>query len=122
MIHSEGFLRVVNEAKTRIREVTVDEVLERTRRGERFTLIDVREDHEWDAGRAEGAIHIGRGILERDIEKVLPDHGAEIVLYCGGGFRSALSADMLQKMGYTAVFSLAGGIKAWRDQGGPMES
>ena len=120
MIHSQGFLKVVNDAKTRIREISVEEVLEKLKRREGFVFIDVREDHEWNAGHAAGAMHLGRGILERDIERLIPDHGAEVVLYCGGGFRSALSADMLQKMGYTAVSSMAGGFRAWHEKGAPL--
>ncbi len=119
MIHSEGFLKVVNDAKTRVQEISVEEVRARQARGEEFTLIDVREDREWDAGHAEGAIHLGRGIIERDIEHMMPDKGADLVLYCGGGYRSALAADMLQKMGYNRVRSMAGGIRAWRERGGP---
>ena len=121
MIHSEGFLRVVNDARSRIRETTVDAVRLRQQRGESFTLIDIREDHEWAQGRVAGAIHIGRGILERDIEAAIPNHGADIVLYCGGGYRSALSAEMLQKMGYTNVSSMDGGIRLWREKGYPGE-
>ncbi len=119
MIHSEGFLKVVNDAKTRVQEISVEEVRARQAREEKFTLIDVREDREWDAGHAEGAIHLGRGIIERDIEHMMPDKGADLVLYCGGGYRSALAADMLQKMGYNRVKSMAGGIRAWRDRGCP---
>jgi rhodanese-related sulfurtransferase len=121
MEHSPGFLRVVEDAKSRIRETTVDEVLARRARDEAFELIDVREDHEWSAGRAAGARHLGRGILERDIERLVPDLGTPIVLYCGGGFRSALAADMLQRMGYRHVLSLDGGIRAWRSAGAPEE-
>ena len=120
MDHSIGFLRLVDEAKTRVREITVEEVRARLERTEPFTFVDVREDGEWAAGRAAGAMHLGKGIIERDIEKAIPDKDAEIVLYCGGGFRSALAGDMLQKMGYRRVLSMAGGIKAWRDHGYPM--
>lgn len=115
MDHSTRFLAVVEDAKSRVRETTVEEVLARRARGAAFELIDVREDREWNDGHAAGARHLGRGILERDIEKAVPDLDAEIVLYCGGGFRSALAADMLQKMGYRNVWSMAGGIRAWRD-------
>lgn len=121
MIHTEGFLKVVNDSKKRIRQTTVDEVRRRQQRGDSFTLIDVREDHEWADGHVAGAIHMGRGILERDIETAIPDHGADIVLYCGGGFRSALSADMLQQMGYSKVSSMDGGIRVWRERGFPVE-
>ena len=119
MRHSEGFLRLVDEAKTRIREVTVDETRERLAAGRGTRLIDVREDHEWQAGHASGAEHLGKGIIERDIEEAVPDKEAEIILYCGGGYRSALSADALQKMGYTHVYSMAGGWRAWKEAGLP---
>lgn len=121
MKHSERFERLVAEVKPRIHEIACQEVLARQRRGEAFYFVDVREDHEWEAGRAAGSIHIGRGIIERDIEKHFPDYDAEIVLYCGGGYRSALAADNLQKMGYQHVFSMAGGIRAWREMGLPEE-
>jgi rhodanese-related sulfurtransferase len=121
MDHAPGFLAVVKDAKTRIREVTVDDVLARLARGDRFLLIDVREDNEWNAGRIRGARHMGRGVLERDIEKAVPDKGADIVLYCGGGFRSALSADMLGKMGYTHVASMDGGWREWTAKRGPVD-
>ncbi len=120
MQHSEGFLIVVNDAKTRIREISPGETRKKLDTGVVFHFIDVREDHEWAKGRACGAIHMGRGILERDIEQQIPDHDAEIVLYCGGGYRSALSADALQKMGYRKVFSLAGGYKEWCATGFPV--
>lgn len=121
MDHSPKFLEVVRDAKSRVREVTVAQVRERQLRGDTFELIDVREDREWAAGHVAGAKHLGRGILERDIEKAIPDFGREIVLYCGGGFRSALAADMLQKMGYTNVSSMDGGWRAWTDAGHPTE-
>jgi rhodanese-related sulfurtransferase len=120
MDHSERFLKLVNEAKARIHEVTVDEVRAKQQRGEEFVFVDVREDSEWGQGRAEGSIHLGKGIIERDIEKRIPQKHREIVLYCGGGYRSALAADALQRMGYTNVHSMAGGIKTWRDRGLPM--
>lgn len=113
MQHSNGFLQLVNDAKSRIREVTVASVREKLQRGHPFHFIDIREDHEWARGRAEGAVHLGKGIIERDIEGLVPDADEEIVLYCGGGYRSALSADALQRMGYRNVFSLAGGYKEW---------
>ena len=121
MIHSEGFLKVVNDAKSRIRETTTAEVHARRQRGEQFLLVDVREDNEWVQGHITGAVHIGRGILERDVETAVPDRNAEVVLYCGGGYRSALSADMLQKMGYTRVSSMDGGIREWQERGLPTE-
>src|SRR5215472_14868894 len=121
MDHAPRFLRLVDDAKKQVREVGIPEVKARVERGERFHLIDVREDHEWTAGRIRGARHIGRGILERDIEREIPDTGAEIVLYCGGGFRSALAAESLQKMGYTNAVSLAGGWRGWKAAGGPTE-
>jgi rhodanese-related sulfurtransferase len=119
--HTEGFLKVVNDSKSRIRETTPPEVKKRQDAGETFHLVDVREDSEWAAGRAKGAIHIGKGVIERDIEAKIPDKSAKLVLYCGGGFRSALAADMLQRMGYTNVLSMDGGIKAWRELGYPEE-
>jgi len=121
MKHSPGFLKLVDDARTRVREVTVEEVWQRQQRGEPFELVDVREDNEWAQGHAAGARHIGRGVLERDAESLIPDPDREIVLYCGGGFRSALAADNLQKMGYRSVFSMAGGIREWREKGLPEE-
>ena len=117
MQHSEEFLAIANDAKSRVREVSVDETRERLKQG--ATLIDVREDNEWDTDHAEGARHMGRGVIERDIVHDIPDKSAELILYCGGGYRSALAADMLQKMGYTNVFSMAGGWKAWKESGAP---
>ena len=119
MKHSEGFLKIVDDAKTRVREVDVAQTLKRMKEGAR--LIDVREDNEWERGHARGAEHMGRGVIERDIEAAVPEHAAELILYCGGGYRSALAADNLQRMGYTNVYSLAGGWKAWRDAGAPTE-
>lgn len=113
MEHSTGFLNSVNDAKTRVREISVAETQARMRENNDAKLIDVREDNEWDAAHAAGAIHLGKGIIERDIERTVPDKDTELILYCGGGYRSALAADALQKMGYTNVFSLAGGWKAW---------
>ena len=121
MKHSEGFLKIVNDAKTRIKEVTVAETRERLAANRRGLLIDVREDHEWEAAHAAGAIHLGKGIIERDIEAAAPDKSTELVLYCGGGYRSALAADVLQDMGYTNVWSMAGGWKAWQESGAPVE-
>ena len=122
MKHTEGFLKIVNDAKSRIREVTVAESQQRMRESKDVKLIDVREDNEWDAAHAAGAIHLGKGIIERDIETTVPDKNAELILYCGGGYRSALAADVLQSMGYTNVFSMAGGWKAWNEAGGEVET
>jgi rhodanese-related sulfurtransferase len=113
--HSPGFLKLVEEAKQHVREITVADVTEKLRRGDRFHFVDVREESEWAAGRAQGAVHLGKGIIERDVESAIPDKGAEIVLYCGGGFRSALAGDALQRMGYRNVLSMAGGMRAWRE-------
>jgi rhodanese-related sulfurtransferase len=121
MDHSPRFLRIVNETKTRVREVTVDHVLSKLTRGDSFELVDVREDNEWSAGHIKGARHLGRGVLERDIEKAIPDVSREIVLYCGGGFRSALAAESLQRMGYTNVVSMDGGWRTWKERGGATE-
>ena len=121
MDHSSGFLNLVQDAKKRVRETTPEDVRRRQETGERFHLVDVREDNEWDRGRALGAIHMGKGIIERDIERAIPDRGEEIILYCGGGFRSALAADTLAKMGYTNVVSMDGGWKRWRELGFPVE-
>lgn len=117
MKHSEGFLKLVSDAKSRIREVSVDETRARMSADQRVRLIDVREDNEWQAGHAAGAEHLGKGIIERDIEEQVPDKSTELILYCGGGFRSALVADVLQQMGYTNAFSMAGGWKAWKESG-----
>ena len=122
MDHSSGFLNLVQDAKKRVRETTPETVRRRQETGERFHLVDVREDMEWERGHALGAIHIGKGIIERDIERAIPDRGEEIILYCGGGFRSALAADTLAKMGYTNVVSMDGGWKRWRELGYPVES
>ena len=121
MKHSEGFLRVVDDAKSRVREVSVAETQQRMRDDTGVKLIDVREDHEWNDAHAAGAIHLGKGIIERDIEATVPDKDTELILYCGGGFRSALAGDALQEMGYTNVFSMAGGWKAWKEAGGEVE-
>jgi len=122
MAHSPGFLKLVNDAKTRIRELTVEDVRRSRAAGELFYLVDVREDSEWDAGHAAGSIHLGKGIIERDIENAVPDKAAKVVLYCGGGFRSALAADVLQQMGYRNVCSMDGGWRAWNQAGMPVES
>ena len=121
MDHSPRFLKIVDESKRSVREISVEEVRARQQRGEHLRLIDVREDREWDAGRAAGAIHLGKGVIERDVEKAIPDLDEELVLYCGGGFRSALAGDALQKMGYRKVWSMAGGWKAWLAKGLPTE-
>ena len=113
-------MTLVNDAKSRIREVTVAETQQRMRENSGAKLIDVREDNEWDTAHAAGALHLGKGIIERDIETTVPDKSTELILYCGGGYRSALAADALQKMGYTNVFSMAGGWKAWKEEGGPQ--
>jgi rhodanese-related sulfurtransferase len=122
MKHAPEFLKLVEDAKKNIRETTVGVVAERLQKGETFHLVDVREDDEWRAGRARGAIHLGKGVIERDIETKIPDKNAEIILYCGGGFRSALAAEALQKMGYTKVWSMDGGIRAWREAGLPQDT
>lgn len=119
MQHSPEFAALCEEARQRIREVTVEQLAQWRAQGRRVTLVDVREDHEWQAGHVEGAEHLGRGILERDIVQRHPDKAQGLVLYCGGGYRSALAADNLQKMGYRQVFSLAGGWKAWLAAGLP---
>jgi rhodanese-related sulfurtransferase len=121
MKHSPGFLALVTEAKRQVNECTVADVKARLDRGETFHFIDVREDHEYATDHAAGARHLGRGILERDIESLIPEKDAPIVLYCGGGYRSALAAESLQKMGYQQVISMDGGIRAWRDAGYPLE-
>jgi rhodanese-related sulfurtransferase len=120
MQHSPRFLALVNDAKSRIRETNVDAVKERMDRGEKLTIVDVREESEYARDHLPGAIHLGKGIIERDMESRFPDTSTEVILYCGGGFRSALSADALQKMGYTNVISMDGGIRDWRDRGYPL--
>jgi rhodanese-related sulfurtransferase len=122
MKHSEGFLKLVNDAKRRIRELSVPETQKRTAENPAAKLIDVREDTEWQTGHAAGAVHLGKGIIERDIEEKVPDKTTEMILYCGGGYRSALAADVLQRMGYANVFSMAGGWKAWKESGGKIET
>jgi rhodanese-related sulfurtransferase len=120
--HPPRFLRIVDDAKTRVRETNVDEVKKRLDKGDKFLLVDVREESEFAKDHLPGAIHLGKGIIERDIEARVPDLNAELVLYCGGGFRSALAADNLQKMGYTNVISMDGGIRDWREKGYPLEA
>jgi len=122
MKHSEGFLKIVDDAKSRIKEITVDKTRGRLRSNPAAKLIDVREDNEWKEAHAAGAEHLGKGIIERDIEATVPDKSTELILYCGGGYRSALAADVLQKMGYQNVWSMAGGWKAWKESGAPVDS
>ncbi len=119
MAHASGFTRLVDDARTRVREVSVDEA--RARQAAGAHLIDVREDGEWAAGHAAGASHLGKGVIERDIEARVPDRDAEVLLYCGGGFRSLLAGDALQRMGYTNIASVAGGWRAWQEAGAPVE-
>lgn len=121
MKHNPGFLKLVEQAKQRVKECSVVEVKTRLDRGEQFHFIDIREDHEFAQDHAKGARHLGKGIIERDIESVVPDQQDAIVLYCGGGYRSALAADALQQMGYENVLSMDGGIRAWREAGFPLE-
>jgi len=121
MQHSPKFLELVTGAKKRVKEMTIQELRQRQAAGERLEFVDIREDNEWTAGHPAGARHMGRGIIERDIEQTVPDNSTMIVLMCGGGFRSALSADSLQNMGYTNVWSLAGGWRAWKDAKLPEE-
>ena len=120
--HSPGFLALVNEAKRTIREMSIDEYRRRVEAGERLILVDVREDHEWARGHLPGAIHIGKGIVEREIERCVPDTSAPIVFQCGGGFRSALVCETLKRMGYGNTWSLAGGYREWCETGLPIES
>jgi rhodanese-related sulfurtransferase len=119
--HAPGFLKLVTEAKSRVKECTVADVRARQAAGEKFVLVDVREEGEFAAGRLPGAVHIGKGVIERDIEAKVPDPATPLVLYCGGGFRSALAADALQKMGYTNVVSMDGGWSGWVKAGLPTE-
>ncbi len=119
MKHSPQFLKLVGEAKTRVKETNVPEVKKRMDGGEKLLLVDVREDNEWANGHLPGAVHMGRGIIERDIEAKVPESSTNIILYCGGGFRSALVADNLQKMGYTNVESMDGGWRGWVEAGLP---
>ena len=121
MKHSEGFLKLVDDAKSRIKEVTVADTRDRISTNRDARLIDVREDDEWRAGHAAGAEHLGKGIIERDIEATIPDQATELILYCGGGYRSALAADVLQQMGYTGVISLDGGWRAYQQSDLPIE-
>ena len=118
--HSPRFLKIVDESRKRVHELTVDDVKTRLDRGEKFLLVDVREESEFAKDHLPNAIHLGKGIIERDIEERVPDTSAPLVLYCGGGFRSALAAENLQKMGYTNVISMDGGIRVWREKGFPL--
>jgi len=121
MQHAEAFLKIVNDAKANIKELTIAETKARVDADKSIKLIDVREDREWALGHIDGAEHIGKGVIERDIETKIPDKDTEVILYCGGGFRSALSAEALQKMGYTNVSSMDGGWRAWAEAGYPIE-
>ena len=119
--HPPGFMKICTDAKTRVKECTVDDVITRQKAGDKFVLVDVREESEYAAGHAPGAMHLGKGVIERDVETKIPDPATPIVLYCGGGYRSALSADNLQKMGYTNVISMDGGWRDWTAAGYPTE-
>ena len=121
MHHSTGFLKIVDDAKSRVPEVSVEGTRARLKANPALFLVDTREDREWNTGHVAGAVHLGKGIIERDIETCIPDKNAEIILYCGGGFRSALAGDALLKMGYKNVFSMAGGWREWVAAGGPTE-
>src|SRR6201984_1010739 len=118
--HTPRFLKIVEQAKTRVRETTVDDVKGRLDRGDKFLLVDVREESEYQKDHLPGSIHLGKGVIERDIEHKVPDANPDMVLYCGGGFRSALAADNLQKMGYIKVISMDGGVREWREKGYPL--
>jgi rhodanese-related sulfurtransferase len=120
MQHSARFLKIVDDARARVKEVDVDGVKARIDHGEKFLLIDVREESEFAKDHLPGAIHLGKGIIERDIEATVPDLNSPMILYCGGGFRSALAADNLQRMGYTQVLSMDGGIREWREKHFPL--
>ena len=119
--HNPAFLKIVDAARSRIKECNVDDVKKKLDRGEKFHLVDVREESEWAAGHLPQAEHLGKGVIERDVETKIPEKDAEIVLYCGGGFRSALAADNLQKMGYTHVISMDGGFRGWKEAGLPIQ-
>ncbi len=119
--HSPGFLALVNDARSRTRQMSIEDYRARVAAGEAFVLVDVREDHEWEAGHLPGAIHLGKGVIERDIERTFGDKAAPLVCYCGGGYRSALVCDNLQKMGYSRPVSLDGGFRGWVEQGLPIE-
>lgn len=121
MGHNPSFLKMVNDSKKVIKEFTISDIQARQEKGETFFLVDTREDKEWDKGHIKGAIHIGKGVIERDIETKIPDKSADIVLYCGGGFRSAIAAESLQKMGYSKVSSMDGGYRGWCEANLPTE-
>ena len=120
MSHSPAFLALIQSVRAGVRDVTIQQTRDRLHDNPSLQLVDIREDSEWVAGHAEGAVHIGKGVIERDIEEKIPDKNAEIILYCGGGFRSVLAADAIQKMGYTNVASMAGGWRDWKDAGAPI--
>jgi rhodanese-related sulfurtransferase len=122
MNHSPGFLKIVADAKTRVREITVEQTAAWLKQNPNVVLMDVREDSEWNSGHAVGAVHLGKGVLERDLEKLVPDATTEIIMYCGGGYRSALACDAAQKMGYRSIHSLIGGYKAIKAAGWPVKS
>ncbi len=119
--HAPGFLKIVNDAKSRVRECTIDDMKARRAAGEKFVLVDVREESEYAKGHIPGAVHLGKGVIERDVEEKYPDLATPLVLYCGGGFRSALAGDNIQKMGYTNVISMDGGWRSWTESGGEIE-
>jgi rhodanese-related sulfurtransferase len=121
MKHSPAFLKIVEDAKSRIQEVDFRDIKRRLDTRDKITLVDVREESEWAQGHLPGAVHLGKGVIERDVEQAFPDKDAPLVLYCGGGYRSALAADSLQKMGYTNVISMDGGWRGWTDAGFPVE-
>lgn len=121
MKHTPRFIAIVEDARKRVRETTVQDIRRRQEKGESFLLVDVREESEWANGHLPGAVHLGKGVIERDVETRFPDAGREIILYCGGGYRSALAADTLQKMGYTNVVSMDGGFRGWTEAGFPVE-
>jgi rhodanese-related sulfurtransferase len=118
--HSQRFLQIVDDARRRVKEMTIDDVKTKLDRGEKFLLVDVREESEFARDHLPGSVHLGKGVIERDIEEKVPDLNAPMILYCGGGYRSALAADNLQKMGYNNVFSMDGGIRGWREKGFPL--
>ena len=122
MAHNPGFLALVNDAKSRVKETDTDGYKRMLERGEAAVLVDVREDHEWNAGHVRGAVHMSKGTIERDIETKYPDKNTRLVLYCGGGFRSALVADNLQRMGYRNVISMDGGFRGWKGKGYPLQT
>jgi len=121
MTHSVRFEKLVNESRARIKETTPEEVKKKIEKGEKFFLVDIREEHEWQEGHITGATYIGKGIIERDVEKFIPDLNAEVILYCGGGYRSVLAAENLQKMGFTNVVSMDGGWRRWNELGYPTQ-